>query len=458
MQFNRFADSPVLVRFGSIAAGLAALCIVETIHVLEQQSQHAQAQAELIQRAGALRARLEGALNGVLYLDSGLVSYLVTRRGVFTDSEVNTMLSILHNRNPHVRNFGIAIGYRVTNVYPPAGNEKAIGLDYRTIPAQLEQVKRTVDSQSPVLTGPLQLVQGGNAVIHRTPIFIDHKFWGLVSTVVDIDSIYRTAGLANLTDGYSYALRGRNGLGAQGEVFFGDSALFGDPLTVTMPIAVSGGQWVLAAKPPVGDGYGLGDFLRVCGWALSLLLAYLTYLVLHHRNELARLALYDGLTGVPNRQLLRDRIDQAIFRASRIKSGFSIVFVDLDRFKLINDGYGHEAGDVVLKTIAERLVKAIRTTDTVARWGGDEMVLVLDGVSADEARRLRQIMLAQIEKPIIIGAQSLQIGASFGIAAYPADGDTLDKLLKVADARMYSDKVARKKSLEPASRRISRVT
>jgi diguanylate cyclase len=458
MPFNRFADSPALVRIGSIAAGLAALCIVEIIHVLERQSQRSQAQTELFQRAATLRARLEGALNGVLYLDSGLVSYLVTRRGVFTDSEVTTMLSILHNRNPHIRNFGIAIGYRVTNIYPLVGNEKAIGLDYRTIPAQWEQVKRSVESRTPVLTGPVQLVQGGNAVIHRTPVYIDNKYWGLVSTVVDIESIYRTAGITNPADGYAYALRGRNGLGAQGEVFFGDGTLFTEPAAVTMPIAVSGGQWLLAAKSPVGESYGLGDIVRICGWALSVLLAYLTYLVLNHRNELSRLALFDGLTGVPNRQLLRDRVDQAIFRASRIKTGFSIVFVDLDRFKSINDAYGHLAGDTVLKAVAERLVKTVRTTDTVARWGGDELVLVLDGVNPDEARRLRQVMLDQIEKPIAVGARALQISASFGIAAYPEDGDTMDKLLKVADARMYSDKVARKRESAPITRRITRIS
>jgi diguanylate cyclase (GGDEF)-like protein len=280
----------------------------------------------------------------------------------------------------------------------------------------------------------------------------------LVSTVVDIQSVYRDTGLAQPTDGYSLALRGRNGLGEDGEVFFGDGALFADPGAVTMPVTVSGGQWLLAAKPPAGAPGTLGALVRACGWALSALLGYLTYLVLRSRKELSRLVLHDALTGVPNRQLLHDRIDQAIFRASRIKTGFSIVFVDLDRFKTVNDTYGHATGDAVLKAVAERLVNTVRTTDTVARWGGDEMVLILDGVNPDEARRLRQVMLDQIEKPIVVGTQALQVSASFGIAAYPADGDTMDKLLKVADARMYSDKVARKRESSPISRRITRIS
>ena len=453
MRFDRFTDSPFRIKLASIVAGLLALFIAETINLLEKQSQRAQVHVESLQRAAALRARLEGALNGVLYLDSGLVSFLVARRGVFSDPEIDTMLSILHNRNPHIRNIGIAKNYRVTHVYPLAGNEKAIGLDYRSIPAQWEQVKRVVDTRSPVLTGPLQLVQGGEAVIHRTPVFIDGKLWGLVSTVVDIQSVYRDTGFARPADGYAYALKGRNGLGASGEVFFGDGDLFADPSAVTMPISVSGGQWILAAKPPAGAQYTLVAFARACGWALSLLLGYLTYLVLHHRHEMTLLALHDSLTGLPNRLLLRDRVAQAVFRASRVKSGFSIVFIDLDRFKSINDTCGHEAGDAVLKAVAERLISVIRNTDTVARWGGDEMVLVLEGTSPAEAQRLQQVMLSHIEQPVLVGTRALSVSASFGIATYPADGESLVDLLKVADARMYSDKVSRKNAAGRAETR-----
>ena len=456
MRFDRFADSTVLIRLASIVAGLMALFIAETMHFLEQQSLRAQAQAEVLQRAVAIRARIEGALNGVLYLDSGLVSYLVARRGAFSGPEINTMLSILHNQNPYIRNIGIAMDYRLTHVYPLAGNEKAIGLDFRSIPAQWEQVKRAVDTRSPVLTGPLQLVQGGEAVIHRTPVFVDGRLWGLVSTVVNIQSIYRDTGLAGPAGGYAYALMGRNGLGAKGEVFFGDGALFADPGAVTMPITVSGGQWVLAVKPTAGPMNTLGAFARACGWALSLILGYLTYLLLRHRSQMSRLALHDDLTGLPNRLLLRDRIDQAIFRASRIKHEFSIVFIDLDDFKSINDSYGHKAGDAVLTAVSERLTAAIRNTDTIARWGGDEMMLVLDDANPNEAQRLKTVVLGHIEQPVVFGPHALRVSASSGIATYPADGETMDDLLKVADARMYSDKVSRKKGMPPAGRKIGR--
>ena len=450
-------NSLVPVRLFGVLVGSVALLCAETIHFLVQRSQQAQVQAEASRQAATIRARLEGALNGVLYLDSGLAGYLAIRHGTLNSSEIDAMLmAILQKPKPYVRNIGISVGYRVTYIYPLPGNEKALGLDYRTIPEQYVQVKKVIDTRSSVLTGPVQLVQGGEAIIHRTPVFVSDKFWGLVSTLVDTEPLYESVGLTRSADGYGFALKGRNGMGDQGEVFFGNAALFTDPAALRMPITVPGGMWVLAVKPPAGATSALSTFGRAGGWALSLLLAYLTYLVLHHRREMSRLALHDSLTGLPNRMLLRDRIDQAIFRASRTRGEFSIVFIDLDHFKSINDTYGHKAGDAVLKTVAERLIAATRNTDTVARWGGDELLLVLEGTGHGEAQQMKQALLGHIERPVAFGPDALRVSASFGIAAYPADGETMDELLKVADGRMYADKNSRKKATPAGNRKIQR--
>ncbi|WP_157725131.1 sensor domain-containing diguanylate cyclase [Vogesella sp. LIG4] len=152
-------------------------------------------------------------------------------------------------------------------------------------------------------------------------------------------------------------------------------------------------------------------------------------------------ASHDGLTGCVNRVLLFDRLEQEIRRCERLQQSFSLMFIDLDRFKLVNDHHGHDAGDKVLMAIANRLQRMLRTTDTVARVGGDEFVLLLPGMAPGRGlAMLQQEVLAQIERPVRDGRHSYRVSASMGVASYPQDGGDAGALLKFADGRMYQEK------------------
>lgn len=159
------------------------------------------------------------------------------------------------------------------------------------------------------------------------------------------------------------------------------------------------------------------------------------------RKELLRMATHDPLTRLPNRNLLDDRIDQALHRAHRESNPFAILFLDLDRFKNINDSLGHQFGDKVIKCIADRLQKSLREGDTIARLGGDEFVVILQGV--DHAERIIPVaekLLNSIQLPLHIDERELFVSASMGIAVYPNDGKSRNELLKNADAAMYQAK------------------
>ena len=152
-------------------------------------------------------------------------------------------------------------------------------------------------------------------------------------------------------------------------------------------------------------------------------------------HELAR---YDSLTGLPNRSMFLGELDRAIARAQRHGAEFAVAFIDLDRFKTINDTLGHDAGDELLKAMAERLRLALRRTDLVARLGGDEFVVLLDGGSSGtELLTVAQKMLAAIGQPLTIQGCSFLVTCSIGIGRYPADGADAAALLKHADAAMY---------------------
>lgn len=162
-------------------------------------------------------------------------------------------------------------------------------------------------------------------------------------------------------------------------------------------------------------------------------------------SELSQRAHHDPLTGLPNRLLFEDRLAAAIERARRHGQRLMLVFIDLDGFKAINDQHGHAAGDSLLVSVGSRLQNALRLTDTVARIGGDEFVVLLEELSpraslADEAQGLADKLLAALAPPMVIDGFPHEIGASLGIAVYPDHAQTMDKLIHVADLAMYEAK------------------
>ncbi len=152
------------------------------------------------------------------------------------------------------------------------------------------------------------------------------------------------------------------------------------------------------------------------------------------------LATRDALTGLPNRVLLHDRLEQGIVNAARNRAGFAFMFIDLDRFKTINDSLGHDVGDELLKRVAARLTACVRASDTVARLGGDEFAVIVENLrdTDDEgAQQVAEKMIAAMAEPMLIGSQHLNTSCSIGISLYPADGRDSATLMKHADVAMY---------------------
>jgi diguanylate cyclase (GGDEF)-like protein len=149
------------------------------------------------------------------------------------------------------------------------------------------------------------------------------------------------------------------------------------------------------------------------------------------------LALHDSLTGLPNRALFQDRLQQALLAARRSTEGVSVLIIDLDRFKEINDRFGHHYGDLLLKEIASRVRARLRASDTVARLGGDEFAVVLPATDAAGAEHVVRAIHQTLEKPVFLEDRAFDIAASIGVAAYPDHGEDATALLRHADIAMY---------------------
>jgi diguanylate cyclase (GGDEF)-like protein/PAS domain S-box-containing protein len=164
------------------------------------------------------------------------------------------------------------------------------------------------------------------------------------------------------------------------------------------------------------------------------------------RNQLQHMARHDALTGLPNRQLFHDRLESALARAARSAQGFALLYVDLDKFKQVNDRFGHSAGDLMLKEVALRLQQCVRDADTVARVGGDEFVVLLEAVATPrDAEHVTHKILHAFERPVDIGVREVVTTPSIGVAMYPEHGDSVLQLLDYADAAMYAVKQLRAK-------------
>ncbi len=158
------------------------------------------------------------------------------------------------------------------------------------------------------------------------------------------------------------------------------------------------------------------------------------------RAELEYFGLHDHLTGLPNRKLFFDRLEQALLHGNRNSTKFSICSVDLDRFKQINDTLGHEAGDEVIKEVGRRLTQTLRSTDTIARFGGDEFVALIEVLDYEDAVAVADKLIDVVHKPIHIDDLQVGVGLSVGISNFPKNGTSGRELLKKADAAMYEAK------------------
>jgi len=191
--------------------------------------------------------------------------------------------------------------------------------------------------------------------------------------------------------------------------------------------------WMLANGSPLSDARG------------ELIEIIISFFDITHIKEseqrLDHLAHHDALTGLPNRLLFNARLQQSIERAERCSGSLALVFVDLDRFKHINDSQGHPAGDELLRQVAHRLAKAVRQEDTVARISGDEFMVLLEGVGPTEHARVAVEQLIEVFKtPLPVRGHPILMTASMGICIYPQDGQEVDELMRNADIAMYRAK------------------
>jgi len=434
-----------LIIFGLSLSLLGLLVQHELGQTAEKAKQHAQIQLL------TLAARLKGEVLTDTMVLKALETHLVLH-GISDPAEFASMVTHYQKTRPSLRHVAIAPDLKVTFVHPVAGNEAAMGLDYRKTPAQMAAIQRAIDEREMIVTGPIKLVQGGTALVARLPVFLDHPnqtFWGLITGVFHDRILFERVGLNQGFKGFDIAVRNQGGKTGEWNVFYGSETAFSENAVIA-DIDLPGDKWQIAALPK-GQWPTVGESaFKLWGIAVILSLIFSTAIfsiMKNYREKLSALQSakdrtnYDVLTGLSNRYYFSQMLEQTIEYHKRYKQKFALFYLNMDFFKEVNEEWGQQTGDELLCLLAERLRQNVRNDDLIARIAGDEFIIVLNNMaSGTEAEILAEKLKQELAQSYSVEDEQIAVTNSLGVALFPQDGLTIDVLLQNAEKAMVQAK------------------
>lgn len=254
---NRFNLLRFIRPFSPPIVGIATGLFFFVAAALYDNQALKQERALHVEKLAEMRAQLEGAFSGAINLTAGLVAFVSTT-GDIEHALFDAISAQLLEQDTVIRNITLAPDNVIRYVYPLEGNASALGLDILNHPQQGAATRRVMETGLPVLAGPHHLAQGGMGVIHRVPVFVtdadgSERYWGLMSTPIDFERLLQFAGIGSPDTPLSIALRGVDGMGKEGAIFYGDPTIFNDPATLYSQVKVLNGEWQIAARPAAGS-------------------------------------------------------------------------------------------------------------------------------------------------------------------------------------------------------------
>lgn len=455
-----FSSSGAFTAFiVAIVCFLAGIAVTAHVGQLVRSELVAQHKKDAVSDLSEARARLEGEISRTVAHGFGIRAYVTQFADQpFEMERYREISSDLIGENPAIRSIGFAPNNVLRAVYPLEPNQPAIGLNYRMSSAQWPAIRDAMISREVVIAGPLELVQGGRSLVVRIPVFPpafssqplkDRSYWGVVTLVVDEAGMMAAAGMKDVVNGINTAVVNKNAAGTANSVIFGSQSVL-EADFVALPVHLPGGlNWQLLGFPRDGwSNYGDEVWMtQLIGSLISLVFGTMAFLLINEVYKVRSMALHDALTGLANRRLLEERMYQLATMCERSGAGFEIFYVDLDAFKPVNDNYGHSVGDQLLIEIGQRLQHQTRQSDTVARVGGDEFIVLTPGnMRFQEKDAFLNRLSDRVEQAFTFASIRIDVKASIGSASYPGDAASVDDLLRVADGRMYAQKAKSKQN------------
>lgn len=394
--------------------------------------------------------KITNVLSKLLYKTQALASLIIQNNGEVVNFE-KTALAIVDD--PSIFNVLLAPNGIVSQVYPHEGNEAVIGLNFFSKGAGNKEAVQAKNTGEMVLGGPFPLIQGGEAIVGRLPIFLDDekgnkRFWGLVSVTLKFPQALNGAELNTLTErGLGYEIWRINPDTNARQVIAASPFYNRNTPYIERPLNILNAKWAFRVSP-IKFWYQYFE-----SWVyifIGIIGSFLITALIQHAQDLGRIRLQledivykDPLTGLLNRRGLFEELASLIKR----DKPFSLCFFDLNNFKFINDTYGHNIGDNVLIYFAKEIQRNLKDIPhTLGRIGGDEFIVLLHNeISEEEITKIFGNSKNSISIAKLIKADEFIISFSTGTACYPRDGQDSDTLVNNADKKMYKDKEQQKK-------------
>ncbi|MEA5010237.1 MAG: diguanylate cyclase [Angelakisella sp.] len=360
---------------------------------------------------------------------------------------IKTYSEMILNKHDIIQNISIAPNGIVQYIYPTAPNQIVIGHDLINDPQRYPFIKKAIDEKTAIIQGPVEAIQGGVLIFNRKAIFMQENdkesFWGVCVVSIDFKKLVSYCGINQENEDYFLALKVPKTDGFKDFIWGNSECLTKESIINT--ISLGDQKWELLIYPRLGwtntgnNWYGLGaaDGLYVL---LSLILFIFVLWHLNRYSQHAIASKIDIMTGALNKNTFRKYVIKKLKKKNKNKVQ-ALIVIDINKFKTINDTYGHLAGDHVITELANRLMKTLRSQDLLSRWGGDEFIVYVNNLNSksDIDNIIKRIQL-EVEPPFKADGTLINVGVSLGYAFYPDDGVSYEELYKKADFMMYSKK------------------
>lgn len=435
-----------LLRRLSVAAAnlLIGLAITAAIAVIVARLTSDQNHKIALHTAEVYSARTESLLDSLFHKTDVLNAILIQSGGVLDEQTFQELASILDD-GAGVRAVQCLPDGIVRYCYPLEGNENVMDTSVFNDPKRQKDAILAVETRSIALSGPYQLYQGGLGLVARNPVFINEDeneiFWGFTVIILDLPEAIEPILFSELTqEGYAYRLHCIIDTGE--DMTITENGAVPEEDCIDYTIHVPNHVWTLSIMPEKGwSSWGVVTAILLAGALISILLSTIIYQWGERARVLREISFTDELTHLYNRRYLNETINGWCRGKTE---EFCLLYMDLNRFKQINDTLGHRWGDILLEEAARRIIEAVETEIMPARVGGDEFVVATTyGPYVKEYNTLEERIRKVFEDPFVLDDKQVMIGVSIGYAHYPKDGTDFDTLIHKADHRMYKEKQIR---------------
>lgn len=376
-----------------------------------------------------------------IVLLKGYLTLIETSQIDWDMSEIYLNRLFAMNEN-YIRNITIIEDTTIKWVYPMIGNEEAIGVDLSQVTGQKDIIKKVKEYRLMILDGPIELVQGGKGFIARIPIvLIDGSYWGQMSIVLDAAKLENR--LMEIAEAKGLAIHIES-VNNDTIVLNNSEVKKNNPMIYD--IHEKNFSWKVYAAPLDGWNDNVFRILVIIAFSIGVAIGvgFAVVYAIQNNEELQEQATKDALTGLYNRHFLEDYIALVLSRADRYGKKVGFILIDLNKFKQINDTYGHKFGDQVLQIASDILIEQTRYNEASFRLGGDEFLIVLPDVATiDEIEAVEKRIQKVFSEKFLISGISIQIILSIGTSVYPDNGSNYDEVMQVADEKMYNNKYSK---------------